>query len=467
VTFFTDSMETWSIVWPRSWHDDFLGGIIPGLTRLEEQNAEQKKQRHEKEVQARLEHERYKRKLRDPYWARRVTFALVSEQRKSMKLVVIITGTGVGGAETMLHKVLTRLSPEFKPQVISMIPVGRLGEKLHGLGIPVESVDMRSGIPNPGALIRLIRDLRRLKPDLVHTWMYHADLMGGVAARLARVPALAWCIHHSNLALADNKIQTVAVVRVNAFLSHRVPDRILCCSEAARNIHVASGYAPEKMVVIPNGFDLEHFKPDPNARLSVRAELGVPFDTALVGLIGRWNPQKNHAGFLSATATLHLRRPEVHFLLAGQGVDAGNQTIQRTLAATGLAPVTHLLGLRDDIPRLMAALDVLASSSYGEAFPNVIGEAMACGVPCVVTDVGDSALIVGETGQVIKSGDMAGLAVAIDLLLTPPPDERRALGERARARVVEHFEIGNIVRQYEAFYEEVASVGRQKRRWRR
>ena len=383
-----------------------------------------------------------------------------------MKLVFIITSTGVGGAQTMLHKVLTRLSPEFNPHVISMTLVGEIGEKIRALGIPVESLNMRPGVvPNPVALIRLIRDLRRLKPDLVHTWMYHADLMGGVAARLAGVPALAWCIRNSNLAPADNKSQTLAVMRASAFLSHRVPDRILCCSEAARNIHVALGYAPEKMVVVPNGFDITHFKPDPNARLSIREELGLPLDMPLVGLIGRWDRQKNHEGFFAAAAALHLRRPEVHFLLAGQGVDASNQTIRRILAANGLASVTHLLGLRDDIPRLMAALDVLASSSsYGEAFPNVLGEAMASGVPCAVTDVGDSAFIVGETGRVVELGDMARLAVAMDFLLTPPPDERRALSERARARVAEHFEIGKIIRQYEAFYEELAAVGRNKRR---
>lgn len=379
-----------------------------------------------------------------------------------MKLVFIITGTGVGGAETMLHKVLTRLAPEFKPQVISMIPVGKIGDQLRALGIPVESLHMRPGIPNPVALIRLIRDLRRLKPDLVHTWMYHADLMGGVAARLAGVPALAWCIRYSNLGAAHNKSQTLAAMRASAFLSHRVPDRILCCSEAARNIHVAFGYAPEKMVVVPNGFDITHFKPDPNARLSIREELGLPLDVPLVGLVGRWHRQKNHEGFFAAAAALHLRRPEVHFLLAGQGVDSSNQTIRRILAANGLAPVTHLLGLRDDIPRLMAALDVLASSSYGEAFPNVLGEAMASGVPCAVTDVGDSALIVGETGRVVELGDMARLAVAMDFLLTLTPDERRALGERARARVAGHFEIGKIVRQYEAFYEDLAAVRRNK-----
>ena len=382
-----------------------------------------------------------------------------------MKVIFIITGTGVGGAETMLHRVLTRLSPDFKPHVISMIPVGKNGEKLRALGIPVESLDMRRGVPNPIALMHLIRRLRDLRPDVVHTWMYHADLMGGVAARRAGVPALAWGVHHSNLAPGDNKSRTSAIVRANAFLSHRVPDRILCCSEVARKVHVACGYAAEKMVVVPNGFDLAHFKPDPNARLSVRAELGLSLETRLVGLIGRWHPQKNHAGFLSAAAAVHLRRPDVHFLLAGHGVDDGNQTMRRILAANGLTAVTHLLGLRDDTPRLMAALDVLASSSsYGEAFPLVLGEAMASGVPCAVTDVGDSAYIVGDTGIVVSPGDIEGLAHAIDSLLEMPAEALRILGARARARVAEHFEIGKIVRRYEAFYQELASASRSKRR---
>ena len=382
-----------------------------------------------------------------------------------MKLIFIVTGTGVGGAETMLYRVLTRLSPDFKPHVISMAPIGQIGEKLRALGVPVKSLDMRPGAPNPIAPLRLIRDLRRLQPDLVHTWMYHADLIGGIAARLAGVPALAWCIRHSNLAPAGNKRRTLAVVRANAFLSYRVPDRILCCSEVARKIHVACGYAPEKMVVVPNGFDISHFKPDANARLSVRAELGVPLDAALVGLIGRWNPQKNHAGFLSAAAAVHLRRPDAHFLLVGHGVDDANETIRQLLAAYGLASVVHLLGLRDDIARLMAALDVATSSSYGEAFPNVVGEAMASGVPCAVTDVGDSAYIVGDTGIVVPPGDLEGLAHAIASLLEMPAEALWILGARARARVAEHFEIGKIVRRYEAFYRELASASGNKRRW--
>jgi glycosyltransferase involved in cell wall biosynthesis len=183
----------------------------------------------------------------------------------------------------------------------------------------------------------------------------------------------------------------------------------------------------------------------------------------LVGLIGRFNPQKNHAGFFQAAGLLHRRLPTVRFLLAGKGIDEGNGELVRAMESAGIRSVTHLLGLRSDISRLMAALDVQASSSFGEAFPNVLGEAMACGVPCAVTDVGDSAYIVGDTGKVVPAEDMAGLAAAMESLLLLPPVERQALGLRARSRVAENFEIGQVVKRYEAFYEDLAAMGRAKR----
>jgi glycosyltransferase involved in cell wall biosynthesis len=218
------------------------------------------------------------------------------------------------------------------------------------------------------------------------------------------------------------------------------------------------------MTVIPNGFDLARFQPDALRRSAVRAELGVGDDVPLVGLIGRFDPQKNHAGFFEAAGCLLRRLPMVHFVLAGKGIDEGNRALMRMVETAGVGHVTHLLGLRSDIPHLMAALDVLASSSYGEAFPNVLGEAMASGVPCVVTDVGDSAYIVGDTGRVVLPGNMAGLAAAIEDLLTLPAAERAALGERARARVAEHFEIGRVVQQYERFYDDLIEMGRGRRR---
>lgn len=371
-----------------------------------------------------------------------------------MRIVFIITGLSTGGAEIMLLKVLERMDRQrFAPHVISLTTLGELAPRIAALGIPVEAVGLKPGLFSPSGFFRLVRLLKRLNPDVVHTWMYHADLLGGLAARLAGVSSIGWCIRNSNLDKDKTKLSTRAVVGLCASISKWVPSRILSCSEKARQVHVACGYVAAKMVVVPNGFDLSQFKPDLDARFRVRAELGITDQTPLVGLIGRFDPQKNHTGFFEAAGVLHRHMPQVHFVLAGQGVDVGNTALMQAISQEGVLANTHLLGLRNDMPSLMATLDVLVSSSYGEAFPNVLGEAMACGVPCAVTDVGDSAYIVGDTGRVVATGDMHGLAVVLEELLTLPLSARAALSNSARARVVEHFEIGAIVRRYEDFYE--------------
>jgi len=383
---------------------------------------------------------------------------MATDSDRLIKVAFIITDLDTGGAEMMLLKMLERLDARFAPHVISLTSMGEVGLNIQALSIPVESLGMGPRVPNPLAFFRLVHQLKKLNPDVVHTWMYHADLLGGLAARLAGRSAVAWGIRQSNFG-RKSKLLTRVVGGACATLSRRVPDRILCCSEKARLVHVGYGYAADKIIVLPNGFDLVRFKPDAWAREKMRAELGVRDDTLLVGLIGRYDPEKNHAGFFEAAGRLHRRIPTAHFVLAGNEIDERNHKLMQLVEAAGVRHVTHLLGLRSDIPQLMAALDVLASSSYGEAFPNVLGEAMACGVPCAVTDVGDSAYIVSDTGRVIKSGDMPGLAKALEELLGLPPAVRTALSERARARVAEHFEIGQVVKRYEAFYEELAAIG--------
>lgn len=374
------------------------------------------------------------------------------------RIALIITGLSTGGAEMMLIKVLERLDRQrFAPHVISLTTLGELGPRIAALGIPVDAMGMKPGLPSPSGFFRLVRLLKRVKPDVVHTWMYHADLLGGLAARLAGVPSVAWCIRNSNLDKDKTKFSTRAVVCLCAALSRWVPTRVLSCSETARQVHVARGYVARKMLVIPNGFDLSQFKPDAVARSSVRAELGITDQTLLVGLIGRFDPQKNHAGFFKAAGVLHQLMPQVHFLLAGNNVDPSNVALMQWIAHEGVLENTHLLGVRRDMPALMVAIDVLASSSYGEAFPNVVGEAMSSGVACAVTDVGDSAYVVGSTGRVVSSGNMVDLAHALVGILQLPVAERRALGEAARNRVATHFEIGHVTRQYEAFYTDLAA----------
>ncbi len=380
-----------------------------------------------------------------------------------MKIAFVITDLSTGGAETMLLKLLQHLDRRhFEPHVFSLTTEGEIGPRIADLQIPVLTLGMRSGLPNPGRVLALTRYLRRLAPDVVQTWMYHADLIGGLAARLAGCGKVAWAIRNSNLDEQLTKRSTSLVVKVCASLSFWLPAQILSCSTRAGTVHAAAGYRADKIHVIPNGFDLGRFRPDAAARQSVRAELGVPPETPLVGLIARYDPQKNHAGFIEAAALVHANMPESHFLLAGSGVDADNVALHEAIRAQALGSSVHLLGRRDDMPRLMAALDVLASSStYGEAFPNVLGEAMACGVPCVVTDVGDSAEIVGETGRVVQVGDLDGLAHHIVDVLRLPSAQRTALGLQARARVQANYEIGQVARLYEVCYERLAAMKTQ------
>lgn len=381
---------------------------------------------------------------------------LSTDTIKMIKLCFIITGLSTGGAETMLFKLLQRLDlSRFTAEVISLTTMGEFGPRIEALGMPVTALGMRPGSPEAGAFVKLVKHLRQSKPDIVHTWMYHADLFGGIAARLARVNALAWCVRYSNLAPEHNKRATLMVVKACSWLSRHVPRRIVTCSEVARQVHIASGYRADKMVVIPNGFDLVRFFPDATARGALRQELGLLPETPIVGVVARDDPLKNHMGFIKAAAAVHAVLPDCHFVLAGQGIDSSHMGLDLAIAQEGLKEHVHLLGRRDDVPMLMAAFDVLASPSNGEAFPNVLGEAMACAVPCVVTDVGDSAEIVGPTGRVVAAGDMNGMAEALLAILNMPAEERDALGAMARARVQERYELGDVIRRYENFYNEL------------
>ena len=375
-----------------------------------------------------------------------------------IRLVFLTTGLQTGGAEAMLLKLLENIDRKrFEPYVITLISRGEIGSRIEKLGIPVYAMGMNRLGLSLFPLARLFKTLRQIRPDIVQTWMYHADLLGGVVARLAGIKKVVWALRNSNLSPDLTKNSTIQVVKICAAISTWLPIQILSCSKRAGEIHAELGYCRDKIKIIPNGFDLGSFQSNSEARESVRKELGLPYDAFLVGLMARYDSQKNHAGFISAAAQVRRSMPCVHFLLAGTGVDKSNEMLVKLILEHDLKKHHHLLGRRTDMPRLMASLDILASSSYGEAFPNVLGEAMACGVPCVVTDVGDSAEIVGDTGRVVQSGDMEGLARHVQELLCMPEEARARLGQKARARVEANYEIGHVTRLYEEFYEHIAN----------
>jgi glycosyltransferase involved in cell wall biosynthesis len=206
------------------------------------------------------------------------------------------------------------------------------------------------------------------------------------------------------------------------------------------------------MHLIPNGFDAESFRPDYSARLAVRRELGLTEDALIIGLVARWDPLKDHATFVDAASFLAREYDNIYFVLIGRGIEWDTLGLAALVRAAGLQDRMILLGERDDMPRLNAAFDVACSSSLTEGFPNTIGEAMACGVPCVVTDVGDAAAIVGNTGLAVPAGDAVAFAKACKELIALGPKARREFGRKGRERIINKYALPTIVKQYEDLY---------------
>jgi len=373
------------------------------------------------------------------------------------KILHVITDLGMGGAEMVLYHLLAAQDrKEFDPQVVSLTTFAPVGELIHALGIPVRALGMPAGLPDPRLVTRLAGLMRRQKPDLVQTWMYHADLAGGLASRWAGSPPVVWGLHHSVAKPGALKPATYFIARLNALLSRVLPVKIICCAEATCQTHVRLGYSARKMIVIPNGIDPLVYRSDAGSRRAVRRELGLDDHTLLIGLCARFDPQKDHKNFIRTVGILHTRMPAVHFLLWGKGVDPANAALVSWIRAAGVESNVHLLGLRNDSPRLTAAIDLAClGSAYGEALPLVVGEAMASEVPCVVTNVGDSALLVGETGLVVPVSDPRALASACAALLGEPPEERQVLGRKARQRILDHYSLDTMVAAYAGLYRDI------------
>lgn len=374
-----------------------------------------------------------------------------------MKVVHVVSGLSTGGAERALLRICENDGGAgVSHTVISLKDAGTIGPQLEALGVPVFALDLASAWLAPPALIRLRALVRGAAPDVIQGWMYHGNLAAALARRWAPGnAALAWNVRHCLYDLSYEKPLTRWVIRANRALSRR-PAVIVYNSELARAQHEAFGFSKDTGCVIPNGFDVERFRPDAAARRTVRAELGIPEEARVIGHVGRLHPMKDHVGLLRALAPVLARHGDVHIVLAGRDVTAGHPAL-----APGLAPLpadrVHCLGERSDVAQLMAAMDIAVSSSYSESFPNVLGEAMACGVPCVATDVGDSASVIGDNGRVVPPGDPQALGDALEDMLSLPAEQRTAIGRAARERIEANYSIRAVAARYRALYEELAA----------
>ncbi len=373
-----------------------------------------------------------------------------------IKVLHIIGDLRADGAEMMLSKLVASMDRScFENVVVSLRDSGVLREQVLASGVRLYSPGMRRRMLSPGPLIRLLRFVKSYQPDVVHTWLYHADLLGLMVARLAGVPALCWSLHACNPQMRGYPFITKAIVKVLAAASG-LPSAVITVSAASRSCHEALGYAPKRWVYIPIGVDLELFRPRPEAKNSLRERLGLRPGSRLIGMVARYHPEKDHHNFLKALALVSRDCPEVHAVMAGREVEAGNKELRRMIVTLGIEDRVHLLGERRDIAELMAGFDLLCLASNSESNPNVLSEAMACEVPCVVTDVGDCASVVGVTGRVVPPNDHEALANGLKELVTADPKVLRRLGADARRRVSACFSLHSVVEEYEKLYSELS-----------
>ncbi|MDQ8757224.1 glycosyltransferase [Sphingosinicella sp. LHD-64] len=377
-----------------------------------------------------------------------------------MVVLHIITDLTKGGAELKMARLIAahRDRSDYVHKVISLRTVGPVGVHLLSLGVDVEALGMQRWLRVPVAIVQLRNRIRVIDPDVVQTWMYHADFFGGLAARWAGKRAIIWGVRLADLgpSLGISRL-TTGIRHLCARISGIVPARIAYVAEAARQIHERLGYDPEKSVVIHNGYAVHENEKIQAWRRQRRAELGILPETILIGTAGRFSPQKNFHGFVDAAGALARRHPNLHFLLAGRGLVRENEELAAWIARAGVGDRLTLLGERDDLIEWQAAMDIFALFSNGEGMPNVVAEAMSVGIPCVVTDVGDAALLVGNTGVVIQPRDGDALVAALERLAFAGA-ERRRLAAEARARVLAEFSMNAAVARYESLYKDVVRV---------
>ncbi|MBV7483641.1 glycosyltransferase [Bordetella sp. BOR01] len=378
-----------------------------------------------------------------------------------LRVTHIITGLGQGGAESVLFRLATYPEQRVRHTVVSLTDEGVYGARLRAAGVTVHALGMPRGRLTLDGFLGLRRLLAQDRPDAVQTWMYHADLIGGLAARLAGVRALAWGIRNSGAHLERSSRSARLVLQLCALLSGRVPAAIVCAARDAAVRHEQYGYRADRLVVIANGYDLSRYQPDPPAGQRMRQLWQVADGTPLVGCVARWDPLKDHANLLGAVASLVRsgRDRGLQCVLVGRGMSPGNADLAALIDSHGLRGRILLAGPSDDVPAVMNALDLHVLSSCAEGFPNVVAEAMACGTPCVVTDVGDAAHIVGATAPVVppeQSQALAqGMAAALDDIAARG---REAVGAPGRARVLAEFDLARMVASYEAVWRRIAGA---------
>ncbi|THB68578.1 MAG: glycosyltransferase [Gammaproteobacteria bacterium] len=364
-----------------------------------------------------------------------------------IKIFHIISSLDQGGAESALTRLVTGTPDSIKHIVISMKDRGVFGDYLIDNGVQVYELKMIGFFGFISGLFRLITLIKKESPDIIQTWMYHADLIGGIIGKFFLRPQVVWGIRNSMQSAHHVKFRTRVILKMCAFLSGVIPKKIVANSNTAFKNHVNFGYKESLMEVIVNGVDPDVFCSSIVEREKVRGSLKISSNIFLIGMVARWDPQKDHKNLLKAISYLKSKYENFEVILVGKGLDSGNKSLINLIRYYQLEDKINLLGKRGDIPSILNALDIHVLSSASESFPNVLVEAMSCGVPCISTNVGDSSDIVGDCGWIVDSESPEELSKAIIEAISESKhadlwDERKVLCQK---RVVGNYSMESFI----------------------
>ncbi|WP_170007321.1 glycosyltransferase [Bacillus fonticola] len=368
------------------------------------------------------------------------------------KIIHIISGLGSGGAENMLLKLLKYSDKDkYYHEVISLKDEGIMGEKIKAEGIKLHSLNLNK----KNLFTSLIKARNICKEfDIVDTWLYHADIFGLIISKILLKKKLIWNIRHSNLDKDANTSTVLKIVKLNSILSKYV-NRVTYNSNRALENHLRAGYSACKSKIIPNGFELNKFKFDLALRSKVRQDLCIGEKEIVIITVGRWNIQKDYYTLFKALKELRNQNRHFKMIMVGTNLDDSNIELKDLINQYNLKENIILLGRRNDIPALLSSSDIYISSSMGESFSNAIGEAMACELYCVVTDVGDSKIILGNTGITIPPKNPLALTDSLVSYFSYLHSNGLEKNTQARERVIENYDIRAIIKLFELNYDEV------------
>ena len=363
-----------------------------------------------------------------------------------MRIILLTGQLGLGGAERQLVELAKALHQHGEQvSVVVFYGQGALDDELSEAGIPLISIEKKGRWDWFGTFRRLRAVVREIQPDVLHSYLTTPNIMAGLLKFFAPNVQVVFGVRNTSVPHEKNQLYRRFVDACETRLAKRA-NLSVSNSEAGRNDVIARGFPAKRTIVIPNGIDIERFQPDEQRRKRAREALNLQPDQPLIGLIGRLEPQKQHPLFLQAAALVAQRQPQARFLCLGRSTPERLNELKSLTDQLGLSGRLQWLEPRNDIETIMSALDILCLPSSAEGFPNVVAEAMACGVPCVVTNVGDSAKLVGDLGLVVEPGDVQGLASAFETMLASVVDEnwpKKAV--LLRQRIVQNYTIEKLL----------------------